>query len=281
MSTSASPELDNHPTSHLPTKVFKGHTEEVRSVAYFSDGKRMVSGSKDKSLRIWNVESGKQEGKNLEHDFEVDCIALSPDEQTLAMSTQDPLLAGGSAILWNLETRSVVWKTEEVDGWRVAFSPDGQLIAATAGNDIVLLNAETGQRIREALQFGDSYKLGVGCFLHWPMSTSASPELDNHPTSHLPTKVFKGHTEEVRSVAYFSDGKRMVSGSKDKSLRIRNVESGKQEDIGHEYSGPTTSWGQRYFMEFGDQECGVENRRGGWLAGGFFAGRAVDCSDGG
>ena len=38
--------------------TFKGHTASVNSVAFSSDGKRIVSGSDDKLILIWNTDTG-------------------------------------------------------------------------------------------------------------------------------------------------------------------------------------------------------------------------------
>ena len=39
-------------------RTLKGHTRWLRSVAFSPDGKRVVSGSTDKHVKIWNVETG-------------------------------------------------------------------------------------------------------------------------------------------------------------------------------------------------------------------------------
>ena len=43
--------------------TFKGHTEIVRSLAISSDGKRIVSGSGDKTIQLWDVKTGKKADK--------------------------------------------------------------------------------------------------------------------------------------------------------------------------------------------------------------------------
>ncbi|KAH7906315.1 WD40-repeat-containing domain protein [Hygrophoropsis aurantiaca] len=151
MSTSASPEVENGPAmqARTSTKVFKGHTNWVVSVAYFSDGERIISGSFDKTVRIWNVETQKQEGDSMMHDFLVTHMALSPDGRTLVSS-------GTGVVFWDLESRTMIWKKEreEAGEFRVAYSPTGKLIAASREEEIELLDAETGKQIREPLQFG-------------------------------------------------------------------------------------------------------------------------------
>ncbi|KAE9392928.1 hypothetical protein BT96DRAFT_760185, partial [Gymnopus androsaceus JB14] len=60
--------------------VLQGHTDSVTSVAFSPDDKRTVSGSDDNSIRIWNAETGRQEGDPLEgHTDYVRSVAFSPD----------------------------------------------------------------------------------------------------------------------------------------------------------------------------------------------------------
>ncbi|KAH7905105.1 WD40-repeat-containing domain protein [Hygrophoropsis aurantiaca] len=238
MSTSAaSPELENGPASRLPTKVFKGHTSEVESVAYFRDGKQMVSGSNDKTVRIWNVESEKQEEENLEHEIMVRYISISPDERTLAVSGRE----SDRVVLWNLESRSVVWtKEEEVEGYRVAFSPGGQLIGATAYNDVVLLDAATGQRIREPFQVGedvyclafsrDGTRLVAG-------SREGNVRVFDVATGKLVLGPVKSHTTTVSSALFTPDGKQIITASYDRLIRVWDASTGQEVGdpmLGHE-----------------------------------------------
>ncbi|KAH7904186.1 quinon protein alcohol dehydrogenase-like superfamily [Hygrophoropsis aurantiaca] len=235
MSTSASPEVENRPTSHLPTKVFKGHTKPVLSVAYFSDGKRVISGSDDKTIRVWNVESGKQEWQSLEQDGKVKCISISPDERTLAVCGMRRV------VMWNLESKNVVWTTEEmVDGWRVAFSPDGQLIAATADEDIILLDAETGKRITEPLPFGEL----LYCLAFSPDTTQLAAGSEKGKvrvfdvaTGEAVLGPIHAHSKRVTSALFTPDGKQIITASGDKSIRVWDGSTGIEVGdpmLGHE-----------------------------------------------
>ena len=44
-------------TRELATDPFEGHTDQITSIAFSPDGKRVVSGSDDGTFRVWNVES--------------------------------------------------------------------------------------------------------------------------------------------------------------------------------------------------------------------------------
>ncbi|KAH7905466.1 quinon protein alcohol dehydrogenase-like superfamily [Hygrophoropsis aurantiaca] len=224
MTASASTELED-PTLHFPTKVFEGHTEDVWSVAYFHE-KRIISGSTDKTVRIWNVECQEQEGESLVHDFGVLSIALSPDERRL-------MSGGGGVALWDLEGRTVVWKKEEseVQGYCVAYSPDGRLVAAKHIKAIVLLNAETGERIRDPLQFGES----VSCLAFSPDgsriaagSSSGDVQVFDVATGETIVGLFKAHIKTVTSLVYALDGQQIITASIDGSIRVWDAATGQE-----------------------------------------------------
>ncbi|KAH7905469.1 quinon protein alcohol dehydrogenase-like superfamily [Hygrophoropsis aurantiaca] len=226
MSTSTSLELED-PAPRLPTKVFEGHTSVLELVAYFRDGKRITfSGSKDNTVRIWNVESQKQNGESLVHDFPVHSMALSPDERRLVSG-------GRGVVLWDLEGRTVVWKKEvdETDGQHVAYSPDGRLISASHNEEIVLLDAETGEQIRQPLQLGGF----VRCLAFSPDWTriaagsyNGNVQVFEVATGETVVGTFTAHTAGVMSLVYTPDGQQFVTASMDHSVRVWDAATGQE-----------------------------------------------------
>ncbi|KAH7904024.1 quinon protein alcohol dehydrogenase-like superfamily [Hygrophoropsis aurantiaca] len=228
MSTSAS-KVEKSPAlqPRTPTKVFEGHTGSVTSVAYFSDGKHIISGSSDKTVRIWNVESQKQEGGCLMHDGEVHIVALSPDERTL-------MSAGAWMVLWDLESRAVMWKKEmEVTVYCVAYSPNGKLIATSDAEELVLMDGETGQRIREPLPFGedvwslafslDGMRLAAG-------SGTGTVRVFDVVTGETIVGPFQAHAWRVMSLAFPSTVNRhqIITSSHNGNIRVWDTATGHQ-----------------------------------------------------
>ncbi|HPA47032.1 MAG TPA: hypothetical protein PK395_14805 [bacterium] len=101
---------------------FSGHTDAVLSAAFSSDGTKMVTGSRDKTARLWDVETGSQIRAFQGHEDSVDAVALSPDGTKVLTGSQDK-----TARLWDAETGQEIERferhTRRVS--TVAFSPDG------------------------------------------------------------------------------------------------------------------------------------------------------------
>ena len=78
--------------SDVELQTLQGHTSGVRSVAFSPDGKRIVSGSIDNTLKIWDAVSG-EELQTLEgHTTSVYSVAFSPDGKRIVSGSLDTTL---------------------------------------------------------------------------------------------------------------------------------------------------------------------------------------------
>jgi WD40 repeat protein len=113
----------------------EGHTFDVNSVAFSPDGKRVVSGSHDMTIRIWDVESGQVVVGPLEgHTSYVSSVAFSPDGKRIVSGSDDRTIR-----IWDVESGQVVGPLEGHTDYvsSVAFSPDGKRVVSGSYNKTI------------------------------------------------------------------------------------------------------------------------------------------------
>jgi WD40 repeat protein len=104
-----------------------GHTDYITSVSYSPNGMRVVTGSVDKTVRIWDVESGAVVGEPLTgHRWGVRSVAYSPDGRHIISGSDNHTIR-----IWDAKTGAAIRNPLEGHThwvWSVAYSPDGQHI---------------------------------------------------------------------------------------------------------------------------------------------------------
>ncbi|MBD1853162.1 caspase family protein, partial [Cyanobacteria bacterium FACHB-502] len=119
---------------HPEIRSFEGHTGDVYAVALSRDGQTIVSGSSDKTVRLWSLD-GTLLRTLTGHTGYVRAVALSRDGQTIVSGSDDSTVR-----LWNLDgtlLRTLTGHTGAV--YDVALSRDGQTIVSGSSDSTVRL----------------------------------------------------------------------------------------------------------------------------------------------
>src|SRR5258706_6995 len=124
-----------------PPLEWTGHTRPIQSMCYSPDGTRVVSGSDDKTIRIWDAESGTVIGEPLTgHTQEVNSVAYSPNGRHIISGSDDSTIR-----IWDAETGTAVGNPLEGHArpvLSIAYSPDPTTTRSESGMRRLVLQSD-------------------------------------------------------------------------------------------------------------------------------------------
>ena len=220
-----------------------GHMADIQKVMFTRDGRFLVSAADDKTMRVWDVETGRCERTILgqidqSREGRIYAAALSPDDRILAAagwlgpSVDYRLTELGRIRLHDFETGRV---QAVLQGHRdvvnvLEFSPDGRWLASGSHDQTVRVwNAAQGFRIEKVLEGHTEHVYALdfspgGDFL---VTAGDDGELRLWRTADWSlVGVLKGHGDKVRAVRFSPDGRFIVSGSWDRTVKVWDGRTG-------------------------------------------------------
>ena len=217
-----------------------GHMALIRSIAFTPDGQRLISASDDKTIRVWDLATGKSatlRGEIGEGDAgKVLTIAVSPDGRLLAAGGR--LKTDGiedfPIRLYDLASGGIVglFRGHQDAVLSLAFSPDGSTLASGSADDVAIVwNVESRQPAARmeghkgdvnVVRFSaDGSRLYTGSDDHmvgiWDASTGAR------------LATLEGHQDLVLALAVSPVDGTLYSGGFDRVIRIWNGETGESQ----------------------------------------------------
>ncbi|PVF92103.1 WD40 repeat-like protein [Serendipita vermifera] len=249
-------------------KVLIGHERTVHCIAVSHDSKRIASGGKDKTVRIWDMDTGEMIAGPFEgHGALISFISFSPDGSRILSASHDTTIR-----IWNSWTCEAVigplrGHTKAINA--ASLSRDGTMIAsASEDKTIRLWCANTGQASdksfehklpvkcihisnnKELIGSGTEYDIRIWSIresilihaIHLPKHSGVnsimfSPDdrwvISGGDRNLISTwdvetgkrigEPLRGHSDSITCVRFFSNGSRVVSGSKDHNLRVWDI----------------------------------------------------------
>jgi WD40 repeat protein len=207
--------------------TLRGHDGGVSSVALSPDGRRIVSGGSDRTLKLWDAQTGKEIRILKGHSKVVLCVAFSPDGRRIVSGSWDRTLK-----LWDAETGEEIktLKGHSDSVWSVAFGPDSRrIVSGSWDKTLKIWDAKTGEEMK-ILKGHQGWVSSVAFSPDGRTIVSGSDDLtlkiwDTQTGKEI--RTLAGHSDVVRSVAFSPDGRRIVSGSQDETLKIWDTVTGK------------------------------------------------------
>ncbi|QRV80557.1 Vegetative incompatibility protein HET-E-1 [Ceratobasidium sp. AG-Ba] len=225
-------EIRNVSTGRQIGQPLQGHTQWVTSVGYSPDGAYIVSGSYDKTVRIWSARTGEQVGQPLHgHTQWVTSVGYSPDGAYIVSGSSDNTVRVWSARTGEQVRQPLHGHTSSVTS--VGYSPDGAYIVSGSYDKTVRIwSARTGEQVGQPLHGHTDSVTSVGYSPDGAYIVSGSLDdtvrIWSVRTGEQVRQPLHGHTSLVTSVGYSPDGAYIVSGSYDKTVRIWSARTGEQ-----------------------------------------------------
>ncbi|OJA17694.1 hypothetical protein AZE42_06715 [Rhizopogon vesiculosus] len=175
-------------------KTFRGHSQEIKCIDISPDSTLLASGSRDETVRIWSLVTGKLIAGPFEGVGFMGAIRFSQDSKKLAVSSE----VGNGLDVWDVQTQ----KSD------VMFQGKGTMTPAVTQVPLFWTNRET---ILTAFNFTD----------HGPITIY---EFDASTLKTVGTS-FEGHTDIINSIALSFDGALLASSSRDNTIKLWDFES--------------------------------------------------------
>ena len=114
------------------TEVFiqLGHASKITSIAMTSDNRYIISGSLDKTIKIWDTQANVLINTLSGHTSSIMKVAISPDNKYIASGSRDKTVK-----LWDFEKEIFTYPGQSYSADYVGFSPDGKYIFSSGAND--------------------------------------------------------------------------------------------------------------------------------------------------
>jgi WD40 repeat protein len=211
--------------------VRAGHTGVVTAIAVSADGSRVLSGSADHLVKLWDGTTGRELRSFSGHGAHgVTGVALSPDGRLGVSGGHD-----ATAKLWDLDTGRLLQEIRVprsrsgYAGARVAFSTDGRHLLTGGGDELQVREVPSG-RVIQRLGPHDRHVVAVAYSPDGRFVASGTTDGDVwvwEVASGRQACRWREHTDWVHALSFSADGRRLYSAGADRTARVWDLETGR------------------------------------------------------
>jgi small GTP-binding protein len=220
------------------------YASKIQAYAFTRDKRRVLTGAKDNTVRLWDVATGECLCTLEGHTQDVLSVAWRTEPRLAASGGYDQTIR-----LWDLESKSClnVIKTPHGSARSLVFSKDGKrLFIGTTTERLLVLDVESGRHMKDI----EEGSVGSFCLAVTPDEQLVLSGCDDRrlrlwsAEARDYVNVLEGHTDNIRAVAWSADQQLALSGSEDCTVRLWDIASGRCLKVleGHTRSVLAIAW---------------------------------------
>jgi WD40 repeat protein len=221
-----------------PLRTLEDHDDSVQAVVLFPDRRRIVTGSFDKTLRLWDLKDGIMLKKMEGHHSWVQVVALSRDGQLIASGD-----VAGELIAWHGDTGEALTPAINAhSSWirSLDFTADGTvLVTGSQDGTVKLWSTKTWRQQGEPIHCSAT----VTCVRYSPagdlLAIATDLDIQIRNTGTKKCINFKGHAALNIALVWTPDGTRVLSAGCTADPTIREWDSSTWQQVGDPWNGHT------------------------------------------
>lgn len=212
--------------------TLKGHTAAINSLAFNPDGKKLVSGSDDLTVNLWELATKKRLYSFFGVKDRISAVSFSPNGKEIAASSFDRSITS-----WKVDDKQLLHSFLYLNSATshsnlvnaIAYSPNGQTLASGSADCTVRLWSSSSGKIKKTLNGHTDTVFTIAYSPNGQILASGSADCTirlwqiNRPED---SQILTGHTGWVNTIAISPDGHILASGSTDRTIKIWNLNTG-------------------------------------------------------